>query len=215
MSVSAPPRPPSIEDPPDLDALEALIEEARQRARRRRQQRNTAVVLAALLVGFAAYVGFARGGSQGATSAGSAALPAQGAREAGAVSMRFRLLSTPTGFRLVDREPKGVESKGDVLYVKAVLRNWSAQFHRPENAVVGSDSWVLTALASPGWSLVKATVKLPGGTLRLQGRAHVSSYVRFVPVVGGTGRFANARGTVRVQERASLPSLNDYRLRLP
>jgi hypothetical protein len=129
--------------------------------------------------------------------------------------MRFRLLSTPTTFRMVDLEPKGVESKGDVLYVKAVLRNWSAQFHRPENAVVGSDSWVLTSLAKPGWSLVRAAVKLPGGTLRLQGRVHTSAYVRFVPVVGGTGRFVNARGTLRVQERASLPSLNDYKLRLP
>jgi hypothetical protein len=116
---------------------------------------------------------------------------------------------------MVDREPKGVESKGDVMYVKSVLRNSSAQFHRPENAVVGSDSWVFEALASPGWSLVKASVKLPGGALRLGGRVHTSSYVRFVPIVGGTGRFVNARGTVRVQERASLPSLNDYRLRLP
>jgi hypothetical protein len=116
-------------------------------------------------------------------------------------------------FRQVDRPPEGVESKGDVLYVKAVLRNWSAQFHRPPNAVVGSDAWVFTALARRGWSFVTAKVKLPDGTLRLQGRVHVSSYVRYVPVVGGTGRFANARGTVRVQERSSLPSLNDYRLR--
>jgi Dirigent-like protein len=213
MSVSAPPKPPSIEDPPDLDALEALIEEARRRARRRRQ-RYAVVALSALLVGFAAYVGFARGGGESATSAGSAARPAQGARNAGATSMSFMLLSTPTSFRLVDREPKGVESKGDVLYMKSVLRNWSAQFHRPANAVVGSDSWVLTALARPGWSLVKATVKLRGGTLRLQGRVHWSANPRFVPVIGGTGRFVNARGTVRVQERASLPALNDYRLRL-
>jgi Dirigent-like protein len=211
MSVSAPPKPSSIEDPPssiedppDLDALEALIEEARRRARRRRQ-RYAAVALSALLLGVAGYVGFARGGSEAATSVRSAALPGQGARNAGAASMRFRLLSTPTS----------LFSRGDTLYVKSVLRNGFAQFHRPANAVVGSDSWVLTSLASPGWSLVKANVKLPGGTLRLQGRVHVSSSLRFVPVVGGTGRFANARGTLRVQERASLPSLNDYRLRLP
>jgi hypothetical protein len=203
VSVFAPPKPPSNEDSPDLDALEALIEEARQRARRRRQ-RYAAVVLLALFLGFAAYVGFARGGSE-ASRSDSAALPAQATRKGGAASMRFRLLSIHTSF----------VSRGDTMYVKSVLRNGFAQFHRPANAVVGSDSWVLTSLASPGWALVKANVKLPGGTLRLQGRVHVSSSLRFVPVVGGTGRFANARGTLRVQERASLPSLNDYRLRRP
>jgi hypothetical protein len=211
MSVTAPPKPPLIDDRPDVE-LEALIKEARQRARRRRQ-RNAAAGLVVVLLGLAVYAGFARGG--GATSVLSAAFPAQGPRQASATSVTFRLLSTPTSFRQVDLPPKGVESRGDMMYVKAVLRNWSRQFHRPPNAVVGSDSWIYTALRSRGWSLVKAVVKLPGGTLRLYGRVHVSSYVRYVPVVGGTGRFANARGTCRVQERASLPSLNDYRLRIP
>ena len=36
MSVTAPPRPPHPSDPVDRDELEALIEEARRRARRRR-----------------------------------------------------------------------------------------------------------------------------------------------------------------------------------
>lgn len=213
MSVSAPPKPPASHNSPDLDELEALIEEARQRARRRRQ-RNAAVGFSVLLLGLAVYVGFARGGRDDVTSLLSAS-PAQGPREAGASTMTFRLLSTPTSFRQVDLPPKGIESRGDMLYVKSVLRNWSKHFRRPANAVVGSDAWVLTTLERPGWSLVKAEVKLPGGTLRLQGRVHVSSYVRYVPVVGGTGRFANARGTLRAQERASLPSLNDYRLRIP
>jgi hypothetical protein len=132
--------------------------------------------------------------------------------------MTFRLIATPTSFRVVDRAPKGVKngvwSQGDVMYVESVLRNWKAQFGRPEDAIVGSDSWVYTRLATPGLSLATATVKLPGGTLRLRGRFG-SSQPHFVPVVGGTGRFENARGTNKFRNnRLDGGALNDYTLRL-
>ena len=98
------------------------------------------------------------------------------------------------------------------MYVKSVLRNWKAQFGRPEAAVVGSDTWVYTRLATG--SLATATVKLPGGTLRLRGRVG-SSQPRVVPVVGGTGHFENARGTNKLRSRVDGKALNDYTLRLP
>ena len=218
MTVTAPPRPPRRSEPlerEEIEALvEALIEEARQRARRRRQ-RYAGSALLALLVALAAYVGFARGGSEAVESAHTAGLPAQGPHQASASSMSFRLLSTPTSFRQVDRAPKGVLSNGDAMYVKSVLRNGFAQFDLPRNAVVGSDSWVLTTLATPGLTLATATVKLPGGTLRLRGRIQSSHYGRVVPVVGGTGRFDNARGTNKFRNRSDGTALNDYTLRLP
>jgi Tol biopolymer transport system component len=48
MTVTAPPRPPRLSDPVERDELEALIEEARQRARRRRRIYSAAAALVAL-----------------------------------------------------------------------------------------------------------------------------------------------------------------------
>ncbi len=198
MSLVAPPKPPSDADPPDLDALEALIEEARRRARRRRQ-RYAGGALLALLAGLAVYVGFARGGGDGAKNVRTGASGTASAREARASSLSFRLLSVETAIRFVDRPPKGVLNKGDAIYVRSVLRNgWTHQFGRPRNAVVGRDSWVRTGLSKPGWELITVKVWLPGGTLRLRGR----------------GQFYG-QTTCKVQERSNLPSLNDYELRLP
>ena len=66
MSVIAPPRPPGVDDRPDLEALDALIEEARRRARRRRLRNGRAGVLVAA-AGVAAFIGFV-GGLGGSTA---------------------------------------------------------------------------------------------------------------------------------------------------
>ena len=63
MSVLTPrPGPPRHDEPPDVEALEALIEEARRRARRRRRLYGASalVIAAAALIG---YFGFNNGGS--------------------------------------------------------------------------------------------------------------------------------------------------------
>ena len=227
MSITAPPRPDRSNEPLDRGEVEplveALIEEARQRARRRRA-RNTSLVLA-LLVGFALYVGFARGGDEAGFTARSAVPSASGAPSAGTRSLSFRLLSISTSTRF----------RGTTLYVRHELRNGSqGQFGRPRNAVVGSDAWVLTPLppverrvgadvfvVTPGSARVRAHVRLPGGTLRLQGRAPAATYTErtgrgnwSVRVVGGTGRYAKARGTCWVRWRPAIADWNDYRLRL-
>jgi WD40 repeat protein len=74
MSVVAPPRPPDLEPPPELDPLEALIEEARQRALRRRRRRAVVVVLATVALAAALLlVGRVLGdASDAATSSSSA-----------------------------------------------------------------------------------------------------------------------------------------------
>jgi hypothetical protein len=77
MTVAAPPRrPPRFEDPADLDALEALIEEARRRARRRRRLQGGGALLV-LATGAAAFFGFGNGGRSRAPhpSAGDVSLP--------------------------------------------------------------------------------------------------------------------------------------------
>jgi hypothetical protein len=61
VTVSAPPRPPDVGAPDDLNALEALIEEARRRARRRRQLYGASALVAAAL-GAGVFFGFRDGG---------------------------------------------------------------------------------------------------------------------------------------------------------
>ena len=91
MSVTAPPKPKSvtlIEDPADREALEALIEEARQRTRRRRR-RYAGVLLVAAGIGSAAIV---LGGSGGpaATSSLANAPGAPGGAPASRHALRVR-----------------------------------------------------------------------------------------------------------------------------
>lgn len=76
MTLTAPPRPPRPSDPVDrreLEALvEALIEEARQRARRRRLV-NMAVAACVVLVGLIVFVGFERTAESQSSSSAAAA----------------------------------------------------------------------------------------------------------------------------------------------
>ena len=71
MSVVTPrpPAPPRGDEPPDVEALEALIEEARRRARRRRRLYGASALLIAA-AGLIAYFGFG-----GVAAPGPGALP--------------------------------------------------------------------------------------------------------------------------------------------
>lgn len=73
MTVTAPPRLPRPEVPHDPEALEALIEEARRRARRRRQAYGASALVAAA-VGVGAFFGFWNSGG-GARSSQAEPLP--------------------------------------------------------------------------------------------------------------------------------------------
>jgi Tol biopolymer transport system component len=78
MSVVAPPRPPDVDRSAELDPLEALIEEARQRARRRRVRNVTFVVVGIAVAMLIGLVGAAtlRDDARGSTgSSANAALP--------------------------------------------------------------------------------------------------------------------------------------------
>jgi len=74
VTVTAPPRRPREAAPADLEALEALIEEARRRARRRRQRNGVAALIAGVTAAGAFY-GFGQGGDPGDGRGGSAAEP--------------------------------------------------------------------------------------------------------------------------------------------
>ena len=148
-----------------------------------------------------------------------AALPAEGARQVELGRMTIRLFSTATYERVVvDRPPTQQMSKGDVLVVESTLRNAIAQFGRPKGVVVGFDS-VLVTIRSPTDADVTVASKLPGGDLRARGRTRLGGKQTY-PVTGGTGTFAEARGTgesIALTNRWGSGSrlLKVYRLRLP
>jgi hypothetical protein len=146
------------------------------------------------------------------------ALPVQAAPRATSSTLTIRLISTTTKYKvLVDRVPKQEVNKGDVLWAKSILRNAVAQFGRPKGAIVGSDVSTFTVVsATQGVGDLKAAVTLPGGTIRAAGRIR-GTRAQTIPVTGGTGTFANARGTgeVRSLNASGDRALNVYRLQLP
>jgi hypothetical protein len=142
------------------------------------------------------------------------ALPAHAARQAGSSTTTIRLISTTTRTRmLVDRPPTLVVNNGDVLLAKSILRNEVAQFGRQQSATVGSDVWTYTQVTRYTGD-VKATATLPGGTIHAAGRIG-DTPAQTIRVTGGTGSYADARGTSTVTDRRGPRAIIVYRLQLP
>jgi hypothetical protein len=127
--------------------------------------------------------------------------------------MVIRVISVGSVVSSNDKPPKG-PSPGDRYITTSVLRNQVPQFGRPVGAVVGRDRAIYHFYASTTY-LIDGVASFPGGTVFFRGRTSVSSTTGAVPVTGGTGRFARARGTVRVSDLGGTRALNIYRLRLP
>jgi hypothetical protein len=133
--------------------------------------------------------------------------------------MTIRLVSTPGAVEeFEDRPPYGVNSKGDYFRQTSILRNAVPQFGRTKGARVGTDDFTLKFLSRTK-RVLTGTTRLPGGTLRIKEFGRIGVSTPRDPVVGGTGVFEGARGTL---EARALPSsggvdrtLNVYRLTLP
>jgi len=111
-----------------------------------------------------------------------------------------------------DMAPKGT-SKGDTIEYRDRLLNAKRQFGRAKGAVVGTDRGTMT-FTSAHTAIFSGVAVLPGGTLQLQGRVVALGKAFAIPVSGGTGRFAKAKGYVLVgpgEKRA----LNTYTLSIP
>jgi len=110
-----------------------------------------------------------------------------------------------------DLAPSG-PSAGDRYVVKSRLLNAVAQFGKPKGAVVGSDQGTATLLSK---IVVKSVgvARLPGGTIRFQGTGKLGARTS-IPVVGGTGDYAGARGTLAVAS-VGTAVFNTYTLKLP
>jgi hypothetical protein len=142
----------------------------------------------------------------------AAALLLPGAAQA-ETTLTIRVVSVSTSLREVDKGPKGV-SAGDRVIFSDTLRNAVRQFGKPKGAKVGSDRGVMR-FTSSRTARFEGSARLPGGTLRLEGDViPVSRESIAIPVTGGTGRYAGARGVVIVGP-GTKRALNTYQLRLP
>jgi hypothetical protein len=140
------------------------------------------------------------------------AAPAAAAPTAGGPTqlLVIQVRSVDTGGSADDKGPKG-PSKGDRLLGRSRLLNTREQFGKPAGAVVGHDQ-ALVILSSARSGKVVGVATLPGGTIHFGGALRLDA-TEAVPVTGGTGRYAKARGTLFVGNGDS--PLNTYHLRLP
>jgi hypothetical protein len=138
-----------------------------------------------------------------------AVAPIGQARRASALVIRVKSVTTSVVTK--DVPPKGY-SKGDVYVETDALFNVDPQFGKAARAQVGTDRATLT-FRSATLVLVVGTAKLPGGTISFRGIVRFNATTaQSVTVVGGTGRYAHARGTVRSGTQSE--PLNTYRLTL-
>jgi hypothetical protein len=116
-----------------------------------------------------------------------------------------------------DVAPKG-PSAGDWATERSVLYNASAWSGYPKGAKVGWDSGV-ARVTGPYSVTVRGTTHLPGGIVYFRGRmTSAGGPDTRVPVVGGTGRFAGAHGTLITTgalDASGKTHINTYSLHLP
>lgn len=128
----------------------------------------------------------------------------------------IEVISLTTSLHAHRATPKRA-SPGDWIAETDRLINLIAQFGKRRGAIVGNDRATFTNHGS-GVLTVDGAATFPGGTILFRGRVTTrKDGTEVLPVAGGTGHFAGARGTltigqIRSDERVAL---NIYRLTLP
>jgi hypothetical protein len=145
------------------------------------------------------------------------ALPTAVSDAATARSLTIRVYVDEVTQSIKDVPPKtlklgGEYTKGDTVRGTEKLRNVVSQFDKPKNAVVGHDRYVIVGVA---YQTVRVdfVATFPGGTIHAHGQGKRGRPE--VPVVGGTGAYAGASGSIEGQHLANGEKLNTYRLQLP
>jgi hypothetical protein len=115
-----------------------------------------------------------------------------------------------------DLAPKGRENKGDWISYKALLLTVGPLFGKQrKNQPVGWEEGTQTYVNATD-ARVRGTATFPGqGTIRFRGlMKEVAGGKITVPIVGGTGKFSGATGTLLIGP-GQVRSVNTYRLNLP
>jgi photosystem II stability/assembly factor-like uncharacterized protein len=145
MSVVTPQRPPRSDDRSDVEALEALIEEARRRARRRRRW-YAACMLVAAAAALLAYFGFNHGGGAARPEAraerpsGGAGAPSQGGGASPALGLSLDGASSISALVVDPQRPRTIFAATDGSVLKSLDggRSWAAVNIAPTATLVGS-----------------------------------------------------------------------------
>jgi hypothetical protein len=129
--------------------------------------------------------------------------------------------SVETSAQSIDRAPKGMArgqfTAGDVLILHDRLINLTPQLGRPKGATVGADKVTLTFTSNTNAKVV-GSATLPDGSVRFRGSvSRTAKGTLFISVIGGTGAYAGARGTVSEPAADSNPAnaRNTYRITVP
>jgi hypothetical protein len=149
------------------------------------------------------------------TLAGAVAVSAANGAHRSTVVIRVK--SVQTFGRVVHDEPPVTLSKGDVIVERDKLYNAARQFGKPVGALVGTDQAKITLLAG-NTATLSGSASLPDGTLSFKATVHlISAGSTPIPIVGGTGRYAHARGSVTESSAAAggNTALNTYKLTTP
>lgn len=146
----------------------------------------------------------------GSKSASTPAKPAAPAKAAQTKTVTIKVTSIVKTKRAHDQLPKGT-SRGDKIEFEDVLVNATPQFGKGANAPVGKDTGTMT-FTSTSTARMDGVTTLPDGTIVFKGELTVlPNNTITIPVVGGTGKYANASGTLLVGS-GSKQALNTYRL---
>ena len=136
-------------------------------------------------------------------------------RKEASSSLTISVLWTVLSDRLVrDVPPKKRQSRGDVSAFNASLTNHVPQFGQRSGALVGVEHDTATVLSARAIFL-RCEATLPGGRIFFAGRIAGRGAFHTLPVTGGTGRYARARGSVTSEDIGRLVSVETFRLRLP
>jgi hypothetical protein len=144
------------------------------------------------------------------------ALPAAAFDATSARPLTIRVYVKEVTQSIKDVPPKtlvGFEyTKGDTIRGTEILRNAVRQFNKPKGANVGTDRYVILAVA---YQKVRAdfVARFPGGTVHAHGEGRPGSGK--VPIVGGTGLYAGATGVAEGRHLPNGKKLNIYRLQVP
>jgi hypothetical protein len=146
----------------------------------------------------------------GGTTASTPAKPAAPEATPSPRAITITVLSVQTAARSLDRAPKGT-SAGDRIEFVNTLRNTSPRFGKGAHAKIGSDTGTMT-FTSKSTARMKGVATLPDGTIDFEGAVTVlPNDTVTVPIVGGTGTYANASGTLLVGS-GEQEAANTYRI---
>jgi hypothetical protein len=128
-------------------------------------------------------------------------------------AVTLRVTSVVTSTKSHARSPKQATAGDHVDFKDKLLNGTSGQFGKGANEVVGSDEGVMT-FTSSNTATLEGVAHLPDGDIHFRGAVTVlANRSLTVPVVGGTGRYQRASGTLLVGT-GSKRSANTYSLLL-